>query len=290
MDIRSIDNFTIKNEIIACHNFPLVPIDYSKREIDYEAIENKQKFTGVMSYNSQLKLGNRLFAWLKAIETYNKQKHGQYERKEHYPVFFTLTTTDDQEITDYTAKQEMLKKMIMQLRYNGMLDYYIWKAEPQKRGNIHFHIVGDKYIDKFELQKRWNKIQKEHGTSENYYKRFGSYMPPSTHIRTFDNEIGAHKYMMKYVTKNDETRAISGQMWNSDRKMSKLKPISVNDSIIDCSGLIDSLKLNFVEIFRDDYYVCSKPKKGKLEEWLPENVNRYLNECYTANYESLYKS
>jgi len=289
-EIRSIDNFTIKNEIITCHNFPIVPIDYSKRFIDYEKIKRISSFDGEMSYSSQLKLSDRLFTWLKSIEIYNKYQKGKYERKDHKPVFFTLTISDDQELTDYSVKQQMLKKMIMQLKYNGLLHYYIWKAEPQKRGNIHFHVVGDRYIDKFDLQSRWNKIQKDHGTSKKYYEKFGTWQPPSTHIRQFDNEVDGHKYMMKYVQKKCDARAISGQLWNSDREMSKLKPVQINDSIINCEEFVQSIRLNFKEIFRDDYYSVIKPKEGKIENWLPKNVNDYLINYYTANYESLYKS
>jgi hypothetical protein len=56
--------------------------------------------------------------------------------------------------------------MILKQKYNVKL--YLWVAEPQVNGNIHFHILIDKFIENvpepkyakvpLELTKEWNRI------------------------------------------------------------------------------------------------------------------------------------
>ncbi len=33
------------------------------------------------------------------------------------------------------------------MKKSYQVDYYVWKAEPQKNGNIHFHILMDRWVD-----------------------------------------------------------------------------------------------------------------------------------------------
>ncbi|GAH86291.1 unnamed protein product, partial [marine sediment metagenome] len=45
---------------------------------------------------------------------------------------------------------------------------YVWRAEKQENGNIHFHFIVDNFIPWNELRNTWNRIQQNLG----YISRF----------------------------------------------------------------------------------------------------------------------
>ena len=60
----------------------------------------------------------------------------------------TLTLPSKQnEHSDNEIKHRALNNFFTQLRTKHNLVNYVWKAEKQKNGNIHFHIITDKFFD-----------------------------------------------------------------------------------------------------------------------------------------------
>ena len=67
--------------------------------------------------------------------------------------FITLTLPFSQlEISDQEIKRELLNPFLQLLRNRYNFDSYVWKAEAQKNGNIHFHITSNTYIPHEELR------------------------------------------------------------------------------------------------------------------------------------------
>ena len=80
----------------------------------------------------------------------------------------TLTLPCEQLHDDNYIKKYLLNEFLTRLRKEYGLKLYIWKAEKQYNGNIHFHIVIDKYIHYLELNNIWNQILNNHGYIEKY--------------------------------------------------------------------------------------------------------------------------
>jgi hypothetical protein len=71
--------------------------------------------------------------------------------------FATLTLPTPQgEHSDETIKREALKRWIEKCKAKRKLKSYVWKAESQENGNIHFHVVLDTYIHMQDLRNDWN--------------------------------------------------------------------------------------------------------------------------------------
>lgn len=102
-----------------------------------------------------------------------------YKQQACYLTFVTLTLPSAQlrdaagEYDDDHAKRKLLRPMIERLKDVFGVKAYIWVSEPQEQGNIHFHLLIDKYINNTKntenesesqrLTKAWNSILSKHG-------------------------------------------------------------------------------------------------------------------------------
>jgi hypothetical protein len=102
-----------------------------------------------------------------------------YKQQACYLTFVTLTLPSAQlrdaagDYDDEHAKRDLLRPMIQRLKDVFGVKAYIWVAEPQDKGNIHFHLLIDKYINNTKnpekesesqlLTKAWNSILGKHG-------------------------------------------------------------------------------------------------------------------------------
>lgn len=83
--------------------------------------------------------------------------------------FITLTLPCSQRsFSDYDCKRFLLAPMIQDLKRKYNVSAYVWKAETQVNGNIHFHLTTNTYIPHDDLRKRWNHILNRWGFIEQY--------------------------------------------------------------------------------------------------------------------------
>jgi hypothetical protein len=107
-----------------------------------------------------------------------------YKQQACYLTFLTLTLPSAQlldaagEYDDEHAKRHLLRPMIERLKHKFGVKAFIWVSEPQKNGNIHFHLLIDKYINNTKnsekesesqvLTKDWNSILGKNGYIDAY--------------------------------------------------------------------------------------------------------------------------
>lgn len=177
-----------------------------------------------------------------------------------YLTFLTTTLPSTQVHTDKVIKRSFTL-FLENLVKTYSVKFYLWKAEAQKNGNIHFHVIVDRYIDHKIVNRLWNNQMKRLG----YIDRFSAtmlergfvYNPKSSKSREIQNldyliakkdgfqnptsttQIKSLKgiqnvagYMIKYMTKNEENkRPILGRVWGCSRNIKFLKyPEFVGDS------------------------------------------------------------
>lgn len=140
-----------------------------------------------------------------------------YEKLTFLTLTFVNLTTDKQAV-------KLLAKFLDNCT-KQMKDFqYLWVAERQTKnktfeGNIHFHIITNKY---FKIDKYWNywlKVQEKAGI----VPRDKDFKPSSAFdIRRINaNNIKAiGQYITKYVTKNQDQ--FECQVWNCSKKVSML--------------------------------------------------------------------
>lgn len=126
---------------------------------------------GIISYHSQKKMKTAL-EWLILISRQKKIYSRSAGRFVKFKLcFVTLTLPSQQRHTDQQVKSKCLNSLLIELRKFHGLKNYIWRAEKQANGNIHFHLVMDKFIEASKLRERWNRICNVLGYTSEYTNR-----------------------------------------------------------------------------------------------------------------------
>ncbi len=92
-----------------------------------------------------------------------RAKYRIVKKQKYNLTFITLTLSGEQIHSDNEIKSKLLNHFFTVLRQKYFLKFYVWKAEKQENGNIHFHIITDKYIAWQSVRSIWNKIQNKKG-------------------------------------------------------------------------------------------------------------------------------
>lgn len=181
--------------------------------------------------------------------------------------FITLTLCSEQIHDDNFIKKNLLNQFFTELNKKQKGIMYIWRAEKQKNGNIHFHILCNKYIPWSWIASTWNRLLSKTGYLDRYTKKFSNltfeeycktitdfkinllpkykirYLkgkdcnwnnPPSTHVEDMRSAKEIVFYMSKYLTKNSHDPA----------KLSpkQIKTLSIQGRQYYCSTEISSIK------------------------------------------------
>ena len=113
--------------------------------------------------------------------------------------FITLTLSGPQMHPDSYIIKEMLSKFLeaWQKRRKGLL--YVWKAEVQDNGRLHFHITSNAFYHYERLRRDWNRYQRKHG----YIDSGIDYEPNSTDVHSVSKIKNLSTYLAGYFLKKD---------------------------------------------------------------------------------------
>lgn len=90
--------------------------------------------------------------YMKELTTFKKSF-----KNKHLCTFVTLTLPAKQQHSDVEITKFCLNPFFSYCRKFFKVRYFCWKKELQKNGNLHFHIVTDRYIDHKCLRAAWNR-------------------------------------------------------------------------------------------------------------------------------------
>lgn len=113
--------------------------------------------------------------------------------------FITLTLPSKQIHADSHIYNSIFKPFIRWWRDKNKSLLYIWKAEKQDNGNIHFHVTSNSFIHWRTLRDKWNSLCDTLG----YTKRAKTTEPNSTDVHSVRNVQQLPKYLASYMTKKD---------------------------------------------------------------------------------------
>lgn len=218
---------------------------------------------GVISVNAKRKIRNAIL-WLDASAKYKwcfSKSTGKWFRWRLNFIHLTLPVQGNH--SDKLIKKLLNKFFLYAYRKTGLRSY-VWKAEPQERGVIHFHITSDCFIYKTTLQNIWNGCLRSYGLIGRHEN------PPSTRVHPTQNIKLMTAYLIKYMTKNDDhRRTIEGRLWGCSRNLSQANNfhITINDDELssESNGLfnesvrVDSYDWLTVYNLRPDYFDRLEP-------------------------------
>lgn len=188
--------------------YPFRYDDGARKQMPHNSMANLTRglFKGYISTESGRVIRKRLEAWIKSVNI-NRDHAGKNFRPAHsHIVFATLTLPSSQCHDDNEIKRKILMPFIQKLKRNYGVGETFWAAEPTKSGNIHFHCLFDRYIDKDKLNDCWNVSTDALGYFSKYVSSTGETSAPSTRINVCPEDMSLVKYVMKYVSKQPQVR------------------------------------------------------------------------------------
>jgi hypothetical protein len=139
----------------------------------------------------------------------------------------TLTLCADQFHDDRYIKSQMLEPFLQRLKRKHGMKSYLWRAERQKNGRIHFHITTNIFIHHADARKYWNDIQAAHGYIDRYIATGGNSNPNGTDVHSIYKIKNLAGYLCKYMSKDvdADVKPIEGRQWFLSSNLSGLEAI-----------------------------------------------------------------
>lgn len=169
-------------------------------------LQAKKAYSGGLTQGSRKRLAKTVTIMTQAVEPAWITNPCTGRLHYHRFSFITLTVSDTKNITARRAYDELLSHFLDWMTRTAALKTpslktYIWKAELQKRGQIHYHITTPGFIHWKEIRDKWNALQRKAGLLDDYAAAHGHFDPNSTDIHDTRSVKSADRYMIKELTK-----------------------------------------------------------------------------------------
>lgn len=181
----------------------------------------------------------------------------------HKISFITLTLPAEQFHTDQELTAGMLGMFFDRARKMGLLSNYVWRAEKQENGNIHYHILTDTYAPFSLFRRVWYLCLIKFGYLQKYQEKFvnqsfeeyskldfnkkrnpadvarayargvrnGWSEPPSVQVDYESDSKNLEGYLAKYFSKSAEEKGlfVAGRSWGCSSSVSSAAQEFKND-------------------------------------------------------------
>lgn len=164
-------------------------------------LENK-KHNGELS-DKAIKRIKSAIEWLLIRSTPQRIWNRQQDKIMFFRLnFITLTLPSEQAHSDKEITGKCLNNFLNILRNKHQVTDYLWKAEAQGNGRIHFHITTNKFIHYLEVRKAWKSSVELLGYVTAFEKKFHHRDPNCTDIKKVKHIRKLAAYLSKYMAKN----------------------------------------------------------------------------------------
>lgn len=183
--------------------------------------QRKIRYSGKLSPSAKKRLAKAATLLVQSIKP--KWLYNEVSKRNHLHKlsFITLTISDhEKKLSGKEAYKQLLSHFLQWLRRTKNCNTYIWKAELQKNGQIHYHITTPSFINYQEIRDKWNNLQKKAGLLEKYHADKGHYNANSTDIHEVNNVENMAGYLIKYITKNFQNEvSLGGKVWDCSQNL-----------------------------------------------------------------------
>jgi hypothetical protein len=223
----------------------------------------------VQSIKSQTRLKNAINWMLMFADRKHVHEKATGRNYSYRLGFMTLTLSAKQMHTDEFIKEHMLQPFLYWLtRYYSSL--YVWKAESQLNGNIHFHLTIDTFVPKNSIRAKWNKLLAKHGYCKVFQDGSNDKGNAATQIKCVLSEKKCAADIGGYMSKKDRVA-------KKDIEAIKNKRAGYEDSNVHCKFNPDLPTAN------QDHTWYKRVIDGRLwgcSEGL-SNINIFIDETFS---------
>ena len=231
MDHRSIPYVSIQHKKLITYSIPVERgsckrHQFANKESGVDQLAYK---TGTLSHGARkrLKSSIELLIDISPKKWFTVPSTGK--RFQFQITFLTLTLSAVQkDISDKTITKTLLEPLLQTLRRKYKCKSYVWRAEKQKNGNLHYHITTNQYIPYDQIRDDWNRIQNKLGYVDKFESIHGHRNPNSTDIHSVRGVRDLARYMVKYMSKAvPEDRLVWCKQWDCSKDLKIRENISI---------------------------------------------------------------
>lgn len=197
------------NALLACH------VRQYHKDINWrKKPEFKNLSPGSLSENARRKLKQSI-RWLIACSDTKKVYEKRFKKRVEWKINLG-TLTFKENLQDDNKARKILSQWLEMAKYRFEMKQYVWKAEPQERGAIHFHFMTNVYIPFAELNYTWNRLLCKHG--------FDNQNANGTDIHAVTEANNLEAYLTNYMMnekKHEGRRLIKGRLWGCSHDISQ---------------------------------------------------------------------
>lgn len=181
----------------------------------------------------------------------------------HTLSFITLTiSSKEQHISAAEGHKKCLEPFLLRARRKFGMRTYIWKAEFQKNGQLHYHITTPSFIKYYELREQWNIVLSKAGLLSQW-KGDQEQGPNSTDIHAVYKVKNIQAYLTKYLSKENPEVTTKGKIWDCSLNLKNAKffscpAISIPES---CVHEYETFSSDYVDIIKTETPVNLVPPK-----------------------------
>ena len=114
------------------------------------------------------------------------------------------------------------------MRRKHRLRSYVWRAEVQQNGNLHFHVISDTYIRYDHIRADWNSCLRDTGLIDKFKAKHGHADANSTDVHAVYKIKDLTAYFTKYMSKKSKKtdRNIEGKIWDCSANLKTKENVS----------------------------------------------------------------
>lgn len=174
----------------------------TKRFDDNKVNLKHNKHNGELSDKAVKRIKNAI-EWLLIRSSPQRVYNRQQDKVFFFRLnFITLTLPSKQIHSDKEITARCLGNFLNVLRNTHGVTDYLWKAETQSNGNIHFHVTTNTFIHWQAVRQAWVNSVELLGYVSAFQKKFHHRNPPCTEIRKVKHIRRLAAYLSKYMAKN----------------------------------------------------------------------------------------
>ena len=226
----------------------------------------------------------------------------------HLTTFITLSLPSEQKHPDAEITKTIFGKFLDKSRKLGLLKNYVWRAEKQKNGNIHYHLLTDTFANFSLFQKLWFLACRELDYLDAYTRKFSAMdfetykkqpfnkgkelpkicaafqngirnkwrKPPSCHVTFITDTKGISLYVSKYISKEDpdNPNIVTGRTWGASQSVTAaIKNFCKDATLSEYWYNIVAHNMSRKLIESDFYTICIFSIRS-LFAWFPETFEQ----------------
>ena len=244
------------------------------KSVKRESVDNlRLKYTaGGLTATAKKDIRRRVDNWQWAVTASQRLWSKGRERRRRYFVLITLTLAAKQTESDNVIKRKYLNVWLQNLERVHKGINWLWVAESQKNGNIHFHVVVDRYVQYEWIKRSWNRVMSNGDYIDRYERKFGNRNPPSVNVHGQKAMGNPAAYITKYLTGDKFVRELGGRKWGCCDKLREIDHWSLIDGERLGNFIADNYAGEITEIRQNTHSTAIFFKQSLLHNGLWDTV------------------